>query len=58
MGLFFYFILNLMSDKLIYVENFKLIYLILCIIATFACYLTISVFTKAFKFSDINLKYK
>ena len=58
MGLFFYFLLNLLSDKLIYSENLKFIYLLLSILATLICYVVISIFTKAFKLSDINLKYK
>ena len=58
MGLFFYFLLNLLSEKLIFSENLKFIYLLLVISATLLCYLAVSIFTKAFKFSDINLKYK
>ena len=58
MGLFFYFLLNLLSEKLIYSENLKFIYLLLSILATLICYVIVSIFTKAFKLSDINLKYK
>ena len=58
MGLFFYFLLNLLSEKLIYSENLKFIYLLLSILVTLICYLIVSIFTKAFKLSDINLKYK
>ena len=58
MGLVFYFLLNLLSEKLIYSENLKLIYLLLSILSTLICYVAISIFTKAFKLSDINLKYK
>ena len=45
-------------NKLIYSENLKFIYLLLSILATLICYVVISIFTKAFKLSDINLKYK
>ena len=58
MGLFFYFMLNLLSEKLIYSENLKFIYLLLSILATLICYAIVSIFTKAFKLGDINLKYK
>jgi len=58
MGLVFYFLLNLLSEKLIYSENLKLIYLLLSILSTLICYVVVSIFTKAFKLSDINLKYK
>ena len=58
MGLFFYILLNLLSEKLIYSENLKIIYLLLSILASLICYVFVSIFTKAFKLSDINLKYK
>ena len=58
MGLIFYFLLNLISEKLIYSENLKFIYLLLSTLATLICYLLVSIFTKAFKLSDIKLKYK
>ena len=58
MGLVFYFLLNFISDKLIYSENFKFIYLLLSVIVALICYLVASFFTNAFKLSDINLKYK
>ena len=58
MGLIFYFLLNLLSEKLIYSENLKFIYLLLSIIVAFTSYVAVSIFTKAFKMSDINLKYK
>jgi putative peptidoglycan lipid II flippase len=57
-GLFFYFLLDLLSFKLIYSESLKLVYLLLCISITLICYLLISIFTKAFKMSDIKLNYK
>ena len=58
MGLIFYLLLNLFSEKLIYSESLKFVYLFLSILATLICYVILSVFTKAFKFTDINLKYK
>ena len=58
MGLIFYFLLNLLSDKLIYLENLKFIYLLLSILVALISYVDVSIFTKAFKMSDINLKYK
>ncbi len=57
-GLIFYFLLDLLSFKLIYSESLKLVYLLLCISITLICYLLISIFTKAFKMSDIKLNYK
>jgi len=57
MGLVFYFLLNQYSDELIYSENLKFIYLLLIIVVTIISYVIISVFTKAFKLSDINLNY-
>ena len=57
-GLIFYFLLDLLNFKLIYSESLKLVYLLLCISITLICYLLISIFTKAFKMSDIKLNYK
>ena len=57
MGLFFYILLNFFGDKLVYSENFKFIYLLITILLSLMCYLFISVLTKAFKLSDINLNY-
>ncbi len=58
MGLIFYFLLDSLSEKLNYFENLKFLYLLLSIIIALACYVVVSIFTKAFKLSDINLKYK
>ena len=58
MGLVFYFLLNFLSDKLIYSESLKFVYLFLTILVAFISYISVSIFTKAFKISDINLKYK
>tara|TARA_Y100000590_G_scaffold147240_1_gene169087 strand:- start:11 stop:1543 length:1533 start_codon:yes stop_codon:yes gene_type:complete len=58
MGLIFYFLLNLLDNKLVYSENLKFIYLLLSILVTLICYVAVSIFTKAFKLSDIKLNYK
>ena len=58
MGLFFYFLLDILDDKLSYSENLKFIYLLFSIFITLISYLIISIFTKAFKLSDIKLNYK
>ena len=58
MGLIFYFSLNIFNEKLIYSENLKFIYLLLSISVALISYVVVSIFTKAFKMSDINLKYK
>jgi len=57
MGYIFHLLINFFSDKLSYSYEFKLIYLILIVIFTFFVYLASSVLTKAFKLSDIKLKY-
>ena len=53
MGLIFYFLLDILGDKLSYSENLKFIYLLFSIFITLISYLIISIFTKAFKLSDI-----
>jgi len=58
MGLIFYFLLDILGDKLSYSENLKFIYLLFSIFITLISYLIISIFTKAFKLSDIKLNYK
>ena len=55
MGLIFYYLLYMFSEKLIYSENFKFLYLLLSVLITLICYVLISIFTKAFKLSDIKL---
>ena len=57
MGIIFQKLINLFSENLIYSSNTKLFYMIIIILITFAVYLFISIITKAFKISDINLKY-
>ena len=58
MGLVFYFLLNFLSDKLTYSDTLKFIYLLLTILVALVSYIGVSIFTKAFKLSDINLRYK
>ena len=58
MGLIFYFSLDILGDKLSYSENLKFIYQLFSIFITLISYLIISIFTKAFKLSDIKLNYK
>ena len=53
----FYNLIIFFSDNLNYNSEYKLIYIILLVTITFIIYVIISMFTKAFKFSDINLKY-
>ena len=58
MGIIFYYLLNIFSEKLMYEESFKIVYLILSILIASISYVIISIFTKAFKISDIKLNYK
>ncbi len=53
----FYNLIIFFAENLNYDSEYKLIYIIFVVIITFVIYLMISMFTKAFKFSDINLKY-
>ena len=57
MGLFFNYLINFFDADLAYVKNFKSAYLILIVLLGFISYLLIAVFIKAFKISDIKLKY-
>ena len=54
---FFYFLVENFYSYLQYDSNYKLFFTILFIILTFFLYIFISLLTKAFKFSDIKLKY-
>ena len=53
----FYSLINFFSENLIYDSEFKLLTIILIVIATFIIYILVSILTKAFKTSDIKLKY-
>ena len=54
---FFYFMISNFSDSLIYNSNYKLPSMIIIVIITLFSYILLSIFTKAFKLSDIKLKY-
>jgi putative peptidoglycan lipid II flippase len=53
----FYNLINFFTENLTYSSKYKLITIILLVIVTFIIYILISIFTKAFKISDIKLKY-
>ena len=53
----FYNLINLFSENLTYNSEYKLMTIILIVIATFIIYILVSILTKAFKTSDIKLKY-
>ena len=53
----FYVLINYFEKYLNYDSEFKLLTMILLVLITFIIYIIISLFTKAFKISDINLKY-
>ena len=53
----FYFLINLLESSLVYVNNYKFIFIVLIVLLTFVSYIGISIIIKAFKISDINLKY-
>jgi len=53
----FYNLMKFFSENLTYNSEYKLITIILLVIVTFFIYILISILTKAFKTSDIKLKY-
>ena len=53
----FYNLIKFFSENLTYNSEYKLVTIILLVIATFIIYILISILTKAFKISDIQLKY-
>ena len=53
----FYNLINFFTENLTYSSKYKLITIILLVIVTFIIYILISLLTKAFKISDIKLKY-
>ena len=57
MGIFFNYVIHFFNDKLFYEANLKAIYLICAVIMGLIFYLSIAILIKAFKRSDINLKY-
>ena len=57
MGIFFNFLIHFLNDKLIYEEIFKSAYLIGAVILGLIFYILVAISIKAFKISDIHLKY-
>ena len=57
MGLFFNYLIIFFDDKLAYEQNFKSAYLIGIVLLGLTSYLLIAFLIKAFKISDIKLKY-
>ncbi len=53
----FYNLIKIFNDYLIYESEYKLLVIVLLVIITFLIYIIISIATKAFKISDIKLKY-
>ena len=53
----FYFSINFFESSLNYGNNYKFIFIVLIVLLTFLSYIGISIIIKAFKISDINLKY-
>jgi len=57
LGVFFYYLVNFFSDKFVYEETLKSVYLISLVIFGFTFYILLAILIKAFKISDIRLKY-
>ena len=53
----FYFLINFLASSIEYTNNYKFIFIILIVLLTFISYIGLSIIIKAFKISDINLKY-
>ena len=56
MGIILYLLLGFFSDKFVYNESWKFIYLFIIVIISLLSYFLISNFLGAFKFKDIKLK--
>ena len=56
-SIIFYFLIIFFENNLTYESEFKLLTIIMLVIVTFIVYILISILTKAFKISDIKLKY-
>ena len=50
-------LVNYFSENLTYESEYKIITIVLLVLITFMIYILISILTKAFKISDIKLKY-
>jgi len=57
MGVFFNFLIHFLNEKLIYDEIFKSAYLIGTVVLGLSFYILLAILIKAFKISDIHLKY-
>jgi len=57
MGYVFNYLIILFNEKVEYLSEYKLVYLCFIVLITFIIYVVISILTKAFKISDIKLKY-
>ncbi len=55
--LIFYFLITLLASPLEYANSFKFIFIVFIVLLTLVSYIGISIIIKAFKISDINLKY-
>ena len=57
MGTILYFLINQFSTYLDYHQNFKIVFLLIIILIALISYFFVSFFSKAFKFSDIKIRY-
>ena len=57
MGILFNYLITFLDNKLIYEEISKSIYLVSTVVVGLTFYFLVAIFVKAFKISDINLKY-
>tara|TARA_B100000989_G_scaffold154929_1_gene115575 strand:+ start:911 stop:2440 length:1530 start_codon:yes stop_codon:yes gene_type:complete len=57
MSFFLYYLISIFSDQLHYSSNYKVIYLFSLIFLSMSLYFIVSLLTKAFKLSDIKIKY-
>jgi hypothetical protein len=57
MGIFFNYLINFFSDKFLYEEILKSAYLLVVVMLGLTFYILVAIFIKAFKISDIHLKY-
>ena len=57
MGALIYYLITIFKSNLAYDQSFKSVFLIVIVLVGLISYLLIGFFTKAFKISDINLKY-
>ena len=57
MGIFFNYLIHVLNDKFLYKEIFKSAYLIGTVILGLLFYILVAIIIKAFKITDIHLKY-